>query len=711
MSCLTRGNKSLQPHQKRFVDAFIKSKQRGALAIHGAGSGKTLLAVATSKCYIDKYPSHQVIIITPASLLSGFKKELGEYDNSANTQYKYYTYAGYVKNPCKCDDALIIIDEAQNLKNTDGKTFKVVMDCAKDANKVLLLSATPIINSTYDLEPLMSIIHGTSPTDEASFNQILQHKKLSAIYFGCHLSFFKNDPVRTAKYFPTTKEIFVPIVMDQNTLTLYNNLEKDKSTKQIANIFDIDKKNEKDLQSFFNGLRRISSSSSQKINFMMKFMNQIINVKKPNAKLGITDHMIKSHTDKFIIFTHFKTHGSNLIVKELKKVGISYGFIDGSVPKTKRAKVVNQYVAGDIKVILISAAGATGLNLLETGYMFLVEPSWNESEVTQVMARADRYLSHDKLPKYMRNVLIMKLLLIKPHEARDFTRLITNKTEYKDPSIDVKMVVDSIRKQKAITDVLTFLENNIPSLESCKSSIGDLHIGKLYEMKKLDTIPRLTKSESEILTTKPSDDLAKPQTNSHKTLSSHRKTKQPTGSKIPRNVNLVNVTMEHNTELSDNIISIAGIRLLKHKTTILFNDTSYVLIYRFLSSNSNVFAHVLADRLTDGAIKKVRLLPRTRVITVVKKYKIGVFNGYIDFETNSINKISNIISYRMLKTMHDQAKVVVALISWDLFKSDTMQTWLKTKQYKVVRYVSPFYTMSHTSSKIDAEMVIIRIYS
>jgi len=696
MSCITRGSKSLQPHQKRFVQSFIKSKQRGALAIHGAGSGKTLLAVTTSKCYLDKYPDHQVIVITPASLLAGFKKELNSYEPTHPKGYRYYTYTGFVSDPCNCQDSLIIIDEAQSLKNAESAAFKTVMDCAKDANKVLLLSATPIINSPYDLEPLMSIIHGKSPTDVATFNEILNNKRLSEVYFGCRLSFFENDPVRTKKYFPTTKEMYVPIVMNAETLSLYHNLEKDKSTKQIANIFDLGD-DDKDLQSFFNGLRRVSSSSKQKIDYMIRFIKQVTIVRRPNAKLGLTQKILSTHNDKFIIFTHFKTHGSNLIIKELKSGGVPFGFIDGSVPKSKREKVVEQYVAGDIKVILISAAGATGLNLLETGYMFLVEPSWNESEVIQVMARANRYLSHANLPKVKRNVLIMKLLTIKPHESRNFNELITDQIHYEDyetsPSIDVKMVVDSNRKQQVIIKHLAFLESKVPSLEKCKLKPKELDIRGLYEMKKLDSIPRLSRSELDLLTTRPGESLAKPQSNSHRTLKK--------------------LTNRNNSSLVDNIISFAGVGELKRRTTILFNVTSHVLVHRFLDDSSNVFAHVMIDRLTDWSAKAVRTLPRTRVVSVTTRYMIGVFNGYIDFETNTVNKMSNAAAHRLIKKMHAHVFVTVAIISWDLYRSSSFSEWLKSKHSKVVRYVSPFYMLSHNlraPPKKEAEMLIVKIY-
>lgn len=484
--CISRSSKSLLPHQVKFVEAFIKNKQHGALALWSPGSGKTLLSVAASKCYLDKYPGGKIIVITPASLLAGFESELRAYERGSTRKYMFYTYAGFYRKPISCKNAMVIVDEAQSLKSPKGASFKSVLQCSMSADKILMLSATPIINKLYDIEPIMAIIHQHPVISDASFKQIIKTPKLARAYFGCKISFYSADPKTTKEYFPTVKVIHIGIVMDPKTLRTYLNLEKDKGTQLINNIFDIDTNEDVDLQSFFNGLRRLSSSSSQKINYMINFILQITRIRKPNRSLGITQKVIDEHTDKFIIFTHFKTHGSDLIIKALKKNDIDFGFIDGSVPKAQRKHVVDDYVAGHVKVILISAAGATGLNLLETGYMFLVESSWNESEVIQVMARANRYMSHIRLPKQKQNVLIMKLALIKPQEKKQFVKLVEAKIDYKKQkykaSIDVKMAADAVIKQWEINAFLKYVSAKIPQLETCNAGNTANDVAKVYKL-------------------------------------------------------------------------------------------------------------------------------------------------------------------------------------------------------------------------------------
>lgn len=645
--------KKLQPHQKAFVKAFIRSNNRGALAIHGAGTGKTLLAVTVSKCYLDLHPRGNITVITPASLLAGFRKELNEWSDAEFqkqlSKYKFYTYSGFLNNGEKCENDLLIIDEAQNLRNKDGAMFKAIWQCAMEANKVLLLSATPIINELSDLSPLMSMIHGRPPLTSNEYDMILKYPKLARVYFGCLLSFFENNPERTKKYFPTVRVEWVPIKMDDSTLKLYNNLEKDKSTKRIINIFDLNT-GDKDLQSFFNGLRRVSSGSDQKHTFIVEFIKHVIN-KRPSKKLGITEKMLSSHTDKCIIFTHFKSHGSKLLIKQLKAAGIEVGLVDGSITKVKRAEIVDRYVNGIIKVILISAAGSTGLNLFETGYMFLVEPSWNESEVIQVMARANRYMSHSNLPQSKRNVLVMKLMLIKPDETNLFGTVFKNGgINYKHihpttMSIDVKMVIDSYHKQAEIEKHLHMLQTKIPSLEKPNCDVG--RVDTIYNIEKLDPIPRMNSTTLDMLN-------------------------KQGGYVVPRG-NGIRVMPK--LAVSDNIpkwlVSMSGVKRVSTKLTTLMIGVDLDTIVKFLEVDG-VHIHLVRSK----SIPNVKQLPRIDVVgfSQLKKYKLSV----CDLTREKFN-------IEILDKIFDACDIIIMKISYQHYNYTPFQKWLSSKIYKTVR--------------------------
>ena len=72
--CIKRSVLPLRDSQIRVVQ--FMDTQPGLLVVHGTGTGKTLTAVATSQCYLDKNPDNRVVFIGPTSLLSNFKKRL-----------------------------------------------------------------------------------------------------------------------------------------------------------------------------------------------------------------------------------------------------------------------------------------------------------------------------------------------------------------------------------------------------------------------------------------------------------------------------------------------------------------------------------------------------------------------------------------------------------------------------------------------------------
>lgn len=61
-----------------------------------------------------------------------------------------------------------------------------------------------------------------------------------------------------------------------------------------------------------------------------------------------------------------------------------------------------------VKIILISPAGAEGLNLLSVRQVHIMEPYWNEARIEQMIGRGIRQCSHKYLPKEERHVDVFR---------------------------------------------------------------------------------------------------------------------------------------------------------------------------------------------------------------------------------------------------------------------------------------------------------------
>lgn len=514
--------KPLQKHQVEFIKGFFKSPARGAIAIHGVGSGKTLTAVVSAEIYLQKHPKRKVFILTPASLLGNFKAELYEYNPAikSDSRYKFYTFDGYSRAYARgdaktnCENSFMIIDEGQNLRTTiktsfgkrrfkkkDGtyieeevekvasgaKPYNILEGCGKRADKILILSATPIINNEFDMMNLMAMINGHDTLSQKKYKSILENPAEASKYFNCRLSWFKQPKKVLDEFYPKVEEKLIPLEMKGQLLKDYKEIKSGfvKSEKlikefKLENLRDNPEKIKKRLDSFYNGMRRATNAleglNNPKVKFIIDWVKSVID-KKTNNKIGLTKKILDTHTDKTVIFTHFMDAGTKLITKSLDKANIPYGMITGSVSKTKRTKIVEDYVSGKIKVILISKAGAEGLNLLETGYLFIMEQSWNMSEKEQVKGRAVRFKSHMNLPVQKRNVLIMELFLVSPSDMEKFKKA-TTISGYKFfpevkgdtfDSVDMRLFNFVGAKQIRIDGVLEELKKNKP-VEKCISA-------------------------------------------------------------------------------------------------------------------------------------------------------------------------------------------------------------------------------------------------
>jgi superfamily II DNA or RNA helicase len=678
MACIERSSKKLQPHQRAFVRAFIRSKRRGAIAIHATGSGKSLLSVAASRCYLDMNPDGHVIVITLASLLLPFKEELLAYEKNIDLgRYRFFTYTSFANEAASkgvglCEGALIIIDEVHSLRNYMGVIYEAVHRCTSVANKVLCMTATPEVNGDYDLFAIMAIATGTPIVDKYVASAIMDSDKLSRAYFGCVLSHYKPDPKRMSEYFPKVEERIVPIAMDAATLRAYHGLENDGCPREIKSMFHLSGAgDDTDLQSFFNGHRRVSSSSKQKMEWIMDFVEHV-QAGRHNARLGLTPDVLRKHTKQIIIFTHFKEHGTQPIITGLTKLGVPFSFIDGSTPKSTRAKIVKDYVAGLIRVILISAAGGTGISLMKTGYIIFVEPSWNESEVTQVKARGVRFKGHMDLPKSMRNVLVIKLMLIKPTEARVFAKMIADELPYEQrdelPSIDIKMFIDSHRKQAQIDARLKMLEARVPTLEDCESS-GHPRLPSLEIMRTFRrTSAKIASTPSGL------------RTYGHYTAPGRRWAS--ISHQLVGRTDALDISL-NDTFLREVIVGSGAMRLTVD-TAVLFAGALELLMPTFVAHNKHVYPHVY-----DG-------------VQPTRRYRIGVINWGINFATGARVHVTD---QRIRSTVkHFDAVCDLVLIIAGDSKRAIIKDTMDTRATSEATYISEF---DKIAMKDDPGLVVI----
>jgi len=403
---------ALRDYQIRAIKHMLKN--RGLIAVHNIGSGKTLIAATSAMCILKANPIIKIIFISPKSLIENFRKTLNEsYDNVDWNRFLFYTYEkfqlDYNKGLIDSYNTYLIVDEAHRLRtHVNPKsgilalTVKAVVKAARKASKVLLLTATPIVNEPYDIVNLITIIKGDlTPISKKAFHSNIYSKKGSIMntvsfndYFNCIISIYKRPLDET---YPQVEIHTVEIPMTKQYYNEYKRVEN-----QILTPLETEILGENDLEPFYNGIRRAVNADIEEFNPKLDWVRQ---------------HLLKYNNRKMIMFSPFISLG----VRQLERLVVDFdvkpkfGIITGDNTKEERQKVIDDYNNDKIQILVISiGAGGLGINLKGTRDVVIMQPGWNDVEMEQAMGRGIRFHSHTHLPVDERKVDVWKLLLVKP---------------------------------------------------------------------------------------------------------------------------------------------------------------------------------------------------------------------------------------------------------------------------------------------------------
>jgi SNF2 family DNA or RNA helicase len=101
--------------------------------------------------------------------------------------------------------------------------------------------------------------------------------------------------------------------------------------------------------------------------------------------------------------------GIKPVMSWLDKHNINYAHVTGDLTIDERQNAVSDYNNDNVKILFISKAGSEGLDLKNTTYIIIMEPSWNENSIEQIIGRGVRYKSHESLSKSKNNQIVSKL--------------------------------------------------------------------------------------------------------------------------------------------------------------------------------------------------------------------------------------------------------------------------------------------------------------
>jgi superfamily II DNA or RNA helicase len=466
-SCISRSKVPLRDYQIKAIKFINDPKNDSLLIVHGTGTGKTLTALAASQCFLDSNPDGKILVISPASLLKNFEKEMPKYGSKLSSKYTFYSFHKFSslnhgafvspfdlfyrdnldgfqrQHPDKDSDEIRHI--MFKFFNEKVKKKKVVgpdggMKILEENPKYMMYKkqADEInLAGSYDCRNAMVIIDEVHHLKsmkvhyKAMFDSIIKAKKLLLL---------------TATPFVNKLHDFVPLInilyRDAKILSKKNksvplDTTQENYYKTLDNISYMlkDKMTYYDLKSeeFFPTVRMHKIETTMTMDFFKKYSAQLSagmfgdipelyyqGYRRAVNAVGVEEYINQKLDDvlkiirnghQTLIFTNWLENGVEVLKRIFDENDISFLVISGEVLPNERLEIVERYNNKRVQTLIITIAGSEGLDLRETRNVIILDPVWNKATLDQIVGRAVRFRSHIKLKPEERFVDVYVMIL------------------------------------------------------------------------------------------------------------------------------------------------------------------------------------------------------------------------------------------------------------------------------------------------------------
>jgi SNF2 family DNA or RNA helicase len=281
-----------------------------------------------------------------------------------------------------------IIDEAQYIKNPHSQNATSVKSIK--AKRKFALSGTPIENSVMELWSIFDFVMPGYLYDEKTFS-VKYHKKIKEepeviedLNRRVKPFILRRKKSEVIKELPDKIEKTLFIKLEDKQKDVYATYAKHALELIEKKVKEDEFKNSKiEILAYITKLRQLCLDPSI---IMEEYTGS-------SAKIEALTELLTQSIDeghRILVFSQFTSVLKN-IGKTITREGISYSYLDGSVPSQKRMDMVDRFNKGENSVFLISLkAGGTGLNLTSADIVIHFDPWWNPAVEDQATDRAHR---------------------------------------------------------------------------------------------------------------------------------------------------------------------------------------------------------------------------------------------------------------------------------------------------------------------------------
>jgi len=394
------------PFQKRGI-LFAACRERTMIA-DDMGLGKTAQAIGAAGLLAQRRGIREALVVCPASVKYQWEREIRRFCDlpavvidggriereslyASDAFFKIVNYEALVRDRQALSTReidLVILDEAQRIKNWRTKTARVVKGLRK--RYALVLTGTPLENR---LEELFSIV------------QFLDNRLLGPMwkFEERHLARDERGHVTGYRNLDEIRRKLAPIVLrrrKEEVLTelpprVVNNVFVGMTPQQLDPyggyartvamilqkpvITDVDSER---LMIALNCMRMLCDSTYL-LDPRTSFGCKIEEFREVVSEIAQSGH-------KVLVFSCWERM-TRLAAQELEKLGIAFVRYHGRIPPRDRRHLVDRFMGDDAcRVFLSTDAGGVGLNLQAASYVVNLDLPWNPAVLEQRIGRAHR---------------------------------------------------------------------------------------------------------------------------------------------------------------------------------------------------------------------------------------------------------------------------------------------------------------------------------
>jgi len=386
---------------------FLACRARSILG-DDMGLGKTAQTMAAIELLARERGVSRVLVVAPASVKYQWEGEIAKFTDrpvqvveglkdareeqyAHDTFYKLVNYEQVVRdldlmNAWRPD--VVVLDEAQRIKNWESKTSRAVKKLR--SRYAIVLTGTPLENK---LEELYSIVQFVDDRRLGpAFEFLHEHRVLD-----------KNGNLTGYRNLDRIREKLGPILFRRTRAEVLGQLPERTDSTRYVELADAQR--EPYEQQRINLARLLGKNVLTDLD-RKRILASIVNMRlvcdstflfdkqtnvspKLDEFAEVIDDLMSSGDHKAVVFSQWETM-LHKAAEVLDRLGVGYALLYGGMQGRERRQVLEQFQQEGCRVFLSTDAGGVGLNLQAADTVLNLELPWNPAVLEQRIARVHR---------------------------------------------------------------------------------------------------------------------------------------------------------------------------------------------------------------------------------------------------------------------------------------------------------------------------------